>query len=125
MNNILIVSIITLIGIIFWILISYMMKIWPFHKKNDDVKSKSARGLSKTNVENNNQSGLGAIGIFIFIVFILFFVGIVFISFKITMARYKIAGEAIKQGNTTVAAAVLAPEIGQGINAGLSGLFRK
>ena len=98
------------------------MKIWPFHKKNDDVKSKSksVRGLSKTTVENN-QSG-SAIGIFIFIIFMLFFVGIIFISFKMTMARYKIAGEAIKQGNTTVAAAVMAPEIGQGITAGLSGL---
>ena len=125
MNNVILVSIITLIGILFWILISYMMKIWPFHKKNDDVKSKSARGLSKTTVENN-QSGSGtAIGIFIFIIFMLFFVGIIFISFKITITRYKIAGEAIKQGNTTVAAAVMAPEIGQGINAGLSGLFRK
>jgi len=53
-------------------------------------------------------------GIFIFLIFIIFFVGIVFISFKMTMTRYKIAGEAIKQGNTGVAATIMAPEIGQG-----------
>ena len=98
------------------------MKIWPFHKKKPESKSKTNRGLSKTT--NNTDSSGAMFGIFIFVIFIIFFICIVFISFKMTMARYKIAGEAIKQGNTGVAAAIMAPEIGQGINTTLSGLRR-
>ena len=115
MNNVLLVSIIALIGIVLWIMItSLIRKIWSFRKK-EETKTKSQ--LSKST--NNTDSSGSMFGIFIFIIF---FVGIAFISFKMTMARYKIAGEAIKQGNTGIAAAIMAPEIGQGISSGLSGL---
>ena len=120
MNNVILMSIIALISIVFWILIaSLIRKIWSFRKKKE-TKTKS--GLSKST--NNTDSSGSMFGIFIFVIFIIFFVGIVFISFKMTMARYKIAGDAIKQGNTGVAAAIMAPEIGQGISSGLSGLRR-
>jgi uncharacterized membrane protein len=127
MNNVLLVSIFALIGIVFWILIACAMKIWPFNTKEPKDKSKS-RGLSQANT-TQSESGSGTIvGISLFFIFILFFVAIVFISFKMTMTRYKIAGEAIKQGNTAVATAIMAPEIGYGVNSGLTGIrniFRK
>jgi len=66
---------------------------------------------------------VNTVWIVLFIVlFLIVFIGSIVYSIYNTSRRYKIAEEAIKQGNTGVGVAVLAPEISMGINAGLKGL---
>jgi len=53
MNNVIILLIIALIGIIFWIMIaSLIRKIWLFHKKK---KSKTESQLSKSTNNTDDQ----------------------------------------------------------------------
>jgi len=53
MNNVIILLIIALIGIIFWIMIANLIrKIWLFHKKK---KSKTKSQLSKSTNNTDDQ----------------------------------------------------------------------
>jgi hypothetical protein len=69
-------------------------------------------------------------GIWIIVIIVLFLIALIAafgFSIYSTTRRYRIAEEAIKQGNTGVGVAALSPEISMGINAGMRGfgsLFR-
>ena len=95
-------------------------------KKNESMKNESKKNMK--NMKNNFPSNSGSdsmdktvtgmsifIGVIFVIILILIPIGIYF-SYKTSMARYKIAGEAMKQGNTSLAMTAMAPEIGQGIS---------
>lgn len=102
---------------------------WPWHKTTEVVTKKSRSGKMRSITTTESSSGgtvIGGIGVMLLIIlFIGLFVVMIYFSIKMTMERYKIAGQAIKQGNTGVAAMVLAPEIGEGVGAGVQGLFGK
>lgn len=50
------------------------------------------------------------------VIFMIFFSGILYFGFKLSMARYQLTSDAIKRGDTGIAMASLAPEIGSGIS---------
>ena len=94
--------------------------------KNESKKNESMKNMK--NMKNNFPSNSGSdsmdktakgmsifIGVIFVIILILIPIGIYF-SYKTSMARYKIAGEAMKQGNTSLAMTAMAPEIGEGIS---------
>ena len=121
-------------GILFWTILSYILKIWPFTRKKPEKPEKPEKDVTKQSQMSSYESSSSSqsstpvspfIGISLFILFMVFIIFIMFISFKTSMARYKIAGDAVKQGNSGVAAAALAPEIGQGIGIGLGSIFKK
>ena len=98
-------------------------------KKNESKKNESKKNESKKNIKSSNfpsdpefdsidktAKGMSIfIGVIFVIILILIPIGIYF-SYKTSMKRYEIAGEAMKQGNTTLAMTALAPEIGEGIS---------
>ena len=99
---------------------------WPFH--NSDDKSKLNKNRYLRNMYSSDSSNSGPITFGIVVIFILFFAFIIVLMYfasKASIARYQFAGEAIKHGNNTVAAAALAPEIGEGVGAALGGIFHQ
>jgi hypothetical protein len=102
-------------------------KKWPWYRTREVNRTKDNRGVMRS-VSVSGESSGGEVtmsvftGIFIILIISLFMV-MAYFSIKLTMKRYEIAGDAIKQGNTGAAAAVLAPEIGEGIG-GLIGGFK-
>ena len=98
-------------------------------KKNESKKNESKKNMSKKNIKSSNfpsdpefdsidktAKGMSIfIGVIFVIILILIPIGIYF-SYKTSMKRYEIAGQAMKQGNTTLAMTALAPEIGEGIS---------
>lgn len=96
-------------------------KLWPFKKHNKDKQ----RSLSYRDADGDDykpSTGSNVVVVLIGIILFIFFVVAMYFGIKMTMMRYKIAGDAIKQGNTGVAAAALAPEIGEGIGAAAGGI---
>jgi len=88
-------------------------------KKNEskkNIKISSFPSNSETdNVEKTSKGMSIFIGVIFLIILILIPIGTYF-SYKIRMARYEIATESMKQGNTSLAMTALAPEIGEGIS---------
>lgn len=93
---------------------------WPFIVNTKIISSLKSRDTSNKNYSTELPVWAG---LSIFIIFIILFIVIIYFSIKTSMARYKLAGEALKSGNKGLAVAALAPEIGEGIGAGLGGLF--
>ncbi len=96
---------------------------WPFHKADKPDSSKLNKNRYLRDISSNSS---GSMSFGVIMVFILFFVCIIVLMYfatKASIARYQFAGEAIKHGNNTVAAAALAPEIGEGVGAALGGIF--
>lgn len=93
--------------------------MWPWHETKEVVTTKSSSGMLRsisTYESSSSKSVLGSIGIvLIVILFIALFIVLVFFSIKLSMKRYEIANQAIKEGNTGLAVSALAPEIGEGI----------
>jgi flagellar biosynthesis protein FlhB len=112
--------------IIFWFFLSYILKLWPFNKKKIVLKNTKKNSLNDevttTTTTNTTNS---VVGIILFIILMVIFAIIGYVSFKTSMARYQLADSAIKSGNGGVATAALAPEIGEGIGAGLNGIFNR
>jgi len=98
---------------------------WPWYRTREVNKTKDNRGVMRSvSVSEESSGGQATTGVFagiIFIVIISLFVVMAYFSIKLSMKRYEIAGDAIKKGNTNVAAAALAPEIGQGIGGVIGG----
>jgi hypothetical protein len=96
---------------------------WPFHK-SDNPKDRFLKNRYLRDMSYSDSSGSMSFGVIM--VFILFFICIIVLMYfatKASIARYQFAGEAIKHGNNAVAAAALAPEIGQGVGAVLGDIF--
>lgn len=70
---------------------------------------------------NKNSSATMLMGLFTVIFMIMFAVGMYY-SIKMSTERYKIAGQAIEKGDKGTAAAVLAPEIGEGVGYAAQGI---
>ncbi len=86
---------------------------WPFYKKpaKDNLK------IQKTSFSyETSSSNIGIASIFIFVIFFIFVGLMIYFIVRANMERYKIAGQALKHGQGGVAAAALAPEIGEGIS---------
>ncbi len=126
------------ITILFIFLISFVIYLsyaglttpqkWPFVKKKIVTQVKTSKGLSAViTTEPDQPMGVAGkvFGAIFAIVFLALLIVIVYSSVRLSLRRYEIAGTAIKEGNTGIAAAALAPEIGQGVGAGLSWIFKK
>ena len=92
-------------------------KLWPFKKHNKSKDKQHSLSYADTDkIDSSNPStGSSVVAVIIVIIFIIFFIVAMYFGIKMSMMRYKIAGEAIKQGNTGVALGALAPEIGEGV----------
>jgi hypothetical protein len=97
---------------------------WPFHKDDKGDKNRFMKNKYLRDISSGDSSGSMSFGVIM--VFILFFICIIVLMYfatKASIARYQFAGEAMKHGNNAVAAAALAPEIGQGVGAVLGDVF--
>jgi len=111
-NNLyIIVGVVSLIGLIGSI----------YYYRQQKKKEAAQKLIAASTGQPAQQLSTGWI-ILIIVLFLTVFIGSIVYSIYNTSRRYKIAEEAIKQGNTGVGVAVLAPEISMGINAGLRGL---
>lgn len=98
---------------------------WPFHKSEQDSKNRMLKNRYLRDI-NASADSSSSMSFGVVVVFILFFVCIIVLMYfatKASIARYQFAGEAMKHGNNAVAAAALAPEIGQGVGAVLGDVF--
>ncbi len=111
-NNLyIIIAVISLIGLIGSV----------YYYRQQKKKEAKLKLIAASTGQPAQQLSTGWI-ILIIVLFLTVFIGSIVYSIYNTSRRYKIAEEAIKQGNTGVGVAVLAPEISMGINAGLKGL---
>jgi len=111
-NNLyIIIAVISLIGLIGSV----------YYYRQQKKKEAELKLIASSTGQPAQQLSTGWI-ILIIVLFLTVFIGSIVYSIYNTSRRYKIAEEAIKQGNTGVGVAVLAPEISMGINAGLKGL---
>jgi len=111
-NNLyIIIAVISLIGLIGSV----------YYYRQQKKKEAELKLIASSTGQPVQQLSTGWI-ILIIVLFLTVFIGSIVYSIYNTSRRYKIAEEAIKQGNTGVGVAVLAPEISMGINAGLKGL---
>lgn len=103
--------------------------LWPFKNKKSNINttttskySSRLRGINNTPGVDDNKFSTG-IGIILMMLFFGFFIFIIYLVTRANIARYQLASQAIKSGQGGVAAAALAPEIGEGIG-DLFGGFR-
>lgn len=96
-----------------YLVVAYQKKLWPFKPKKPTTPSNAM--MSQTRGGNDEHTKLGVGAIIVIVLFIILFGVLMVIGIRLTIMRYQIAGEAIKQGNTGVALGALAPEIGSGI----------
>jgi hypothetical protein len=121
---------------IIYLIFAAAYSIWPFQKAATIrmLKEEKARrelmgykdtGNSVTPASNSNTDvSLSPVAtVIIFILFFGFFAVVAYFSIQATMARYKLADDAISAGQGGVAAAALAPEIGEGIGTGISDII--
>ena len=107
-----------LLTLIFYLIYASAYSTWPFQnaRKNDDKKDVKGQMDVKTDDEVKNMStGEKIFMVIIFILFFGFFLVLAYFSIKASMYRYELASDAMKKGKTGIAAAALAPEIGEGI----------
>jgi hypothetical protein len=124
MNNNILILIIFIASIIFWLILSSILKIWPFHKdvkvsKSQSItnRKRSKNRLNDMSVDADNSNSISpTIGIIIFVLFMLLMVFLGYVALRTNITRYQIAGDAIKSGNSGIAVAALSPDIGSGIN---------
>jgi hypothetical protein len=88
----------------------------PFKPKPKDNPSK----LTSVEYDDSQSPSIGVILIFVLVIGLM--IVMIYFSIKLSMKRYEIAGDAIKHGHTGVAAAALAPEIGEGIGDAIGGI---
>lgn len=90
---------------------------WPF--KSDDTHDKKQHDITQHSQPEDKRPATkfmdGAGVVIITVLVIGLFIVLIYYSIKLDMKRYQIAGDAIQKGNTGVAVAALAPEIGTGI----------
>jgi len=111
-NNVyLIVGVVSLIGLIGSL----------YYYRQQKKKEAEQKLIAASTGQPAEQVSMVWVVLFI-VLFLTIFIGSIAYSIYNTSRRYKIAEQAIKQGNTGVGVAVLAPEISMGINAGLKGL---
>lgn len=117
MHNSILILTIFIVAIILWIIVTYILKIWPFKKSVSLSKSKSKKILNDISYSYTSDSNVSSFtGILLFVLFILLAAFIAYVSFRTDIARYKIAGDAVKSGNNGIALTALSPEIGRGVN---------
>jgi hypothetical protein len=87
---------------------------WPFHKDDKGDKNRFMKNKYLRDISSGDSSGSMSFGVIIVLMYF---------ATKASIARYQFAGEAMKHGNNAVAAAALAPEIGQGVGAVLGDVF--
>lgn len=101
-------------------------KKWPFLKSKKVETEKTPSGAMMTVTRSHSASPASVGGSILVVVIVIIFVALFIVGFyfsiKLTMKRYEIAGEAARQGNTGVALAAMAPELGQGIGSILGGI---
>lgn len=88
----------------------------PFKPKPKNKPSK----LTSLEYNDDQSPSIGVVLIFILVIGLM--IVMIYFSIKLSLKRYEIAGDAIKQGHTGVAAAALAPEIGEGIGDVIGGI---
>jgi len=116
-SNILIGStILMVVALLGYITYAAVYKKCPFKPKPKDNTSK----LTSAEYDDSNPPSIGVILIFVLVIVLT--IVMVYFSIKLSMKRYEIAGDAIKHGHTGVAAAALAPEIGEGIGDVIGGI---
>lgn len=118
-------SMIMIVLVIFMLLALLIYMIYAAIKKKCPFKRKLEKSSELTSVEiDDNQSfTMGGIGIaIIFILVIGLMIVAIYFSIKLSIKRYELAGDALKHGHTGVAAAALAPEIGEGIGDAIGGI---
>lgn len=107
-----------LLTIIFYLIYASAYSKWPFQNARQDDK-KDVKGQmdiqTDSNTTHNMSTGEKIFVIILFILFFGFFIVITYFSIKASISRYELASDAIKKGKTGIAAAALAPEIGEGI----------
>lgn len=92
-----------------------------YYYRQQKKKEEEQKLIAASTGEPVTVSG-GTWVIVIIVLFLIAFISIIGYSIYSTTRRYRIAEEAIKQGNSSVGVAALSPEISMGINAGLRGL---
>ena len=95
---------------------------WPFQKKTN-YNSKYTKIVRDSSISNGGQMS-PILGVLLCILFFGFFIFIMYLAMKANVARYSLASQALKSGQGGVAAAALAPEIGQGLGDLLYGGYR-
>jgi hypothetical protein len=83
-------------------------------KKKVVNELKTYNGTMTTSIDEPATSVQTMGGIAFALVFILI-IAFVIVGVYLSLKRYEIASQALKRGDTSIAAAALAPEIGQGI----------
>lgn len=125
----LIIFTILIVGFIIYLLYANLSKPkkWPFVKKTVIIKEvPTIHGLAtvvRDEPVSTGNSVSSIVGVIIIIIILAVSLVFIYIGMKITLKRYEIAGQAIKQGDTGVAVAALAPEIGQGVRAVTDDIF--
>ena len=95
--------------------------LWPFKntQKNNVKYSSKFRDINTSqNGDNNIPTG---VMVLLPILFFGLFIFIIYLVMRANVARYELASQAIKSGQGGVAAAALAPEIGEGIGGLING----
>lgn len=106
-----------LFAILVYITYAAVKKKCPFKPKYKKSK------LTSAEMDDNQSTTIGGIGVaIIFILIIGLMIVAIYFSIKLSIKRYELAGDALKQGHTGVAAAALAPEIGEGIGDVIGGI---
>ena len=102
-----------------YLVVAYQKKLWPFKPKKSKNVSSAMGQLDRYDGSTETKISVGAI--IVMVLFIILFIVLMIIGIRLTIMRYQIAGEAMKQGNTGVALGALAPEIGAGIGSAIYG----
>lgn len=107
-----------LLTIIFYLIYASAYLKWPFQNARQDDK-KDVKGQMDIQTDSdstkNMSTGEKVFMVIMFIIFFGFFIVLAYFSIKSSMYRYELASDAMKKGKTGIAAAALAPEIGEGI----------
>jgi amino acid transporter len=122
---------------IIYLIFASAYSLWPFQKAAAVRMLKEERARREMKGYRGNENSVtptpstGTVDVslppvatvIIFILFFGFFIVVAYFGIQSTMARYKLAEDAIDKGQGGVAAAALAPEIGEGIGTGISDIF--
>jgi Na+-transporting methylmalonyl-CoA/oxaloacetate decarboxylase gamma subunit len=120
-----------LLAYLLWARFSHPRR-WPWSHEKEKTKTKDTLYMRQDD-DDDEEGGHAVVhhnrfmenfGSAILIALVVgLFIVLIYYAIKLDMKRYEIAGDAINKGNTGVAVAALAPEIGSGIGDALEGLM--
>jgi hypothetical protein len=112
-----------LFSTIIYLIYASAHSLWPFKNTQKITNTKYSSRFRDINTSQNGNSNVPTgVMVILVILFFAFFIFIIYLAMRANVARYQLASQAIKSGQGGVAAAALAPEIGEGIGDLFGGL---